>query len=388
MDADLQHPPELLAPCRARRSPDADLVVGEPLLRGGDTGSFSWARAMASRFDLDAARLLFPRRLRRERSDERILPRAARGARSRAAAPARLQDPARDPVRHPGLRVSEVPFSFGERRRSTPRPAIGEGVRSARASTRLRFARFGVVGATGLVVNTRLLAFFTELVGIFYVVAAILATQGSTLWNFCLTELWVFSDRERGAAGVPRGHVLRDEQRGAGAAGAAAHRPDVGSASTTPCERPLSGEPHARALRAGGRVDLGEGGPSAREADPYSYDIHGIVTVTSEVRLPELERFRVGRRSAGPDIRVRLGRIPPTATAPSRRHPLPRGPWAFGFGVEIGVGSGSRRSPRRWSGTRRTFFTRTWSSRSCGGHSRPAATRSFTRRASRTATTP
>ena len=57
------------------------------------------------------------------------------------------------------------------------------------------FGRFGVVGATGLVVNTLLLALFADVAGLYYVMAAILATQGSTLWNFTLTERWVFAGR-------------------------------------------------------------------------------------------------------------------------------------------------------------------------------------------------
>lgn len=60
----------------------------------------------------------------------------------------------------------------------------------------LRFGRFGVVGASGLVVNMLLLAAFAELAGIHYVAAAVLATQGSTAWNLVLTERWVFSGRD------------------------------------------------------------------------------------------------------------------------------------------------------------------------------------------------
>ena len=61
------------------------------------------------------------------------------------------------------------------------------------------------MGATGLVVNTLLLALFADVAGIYYVAAAILATQGSTLWNFCLTERWVFAgrDNERPRAAGP-----------------------------------------------------------------------------------------------------------------------------------------------------------------------------------------
>ena len=60
----------------------------------------------------------------------------------------------------------------------------------------LRFGRFGAVGASGLVVNSVLLAAFAELAGIHYVFAAVLATQGSTAWNLMLTERWVFGGRD------------------------------------------------------------------------------------------------------------------------------------------------------------------------------------------------
>lgn len=41
----------------------------------------------------------------------------------------------------------------------------------------------------------------------------------------------------------------------------------------------------------------------------YAYDIHGILTVVSEVALPELHDFRVSPPIESPDIRVRLGTV-------------------------------------------------------------------------------
>ena len=64
MDADLQHPPELIASLLEQaESSDLDLVVASRYCEDGSTG-FGWARAMASRSTTGAARLLFPRRLR------------------------------------------------------------------------------------------------------------------------------------------------------------------------------------------------------------------------------------------------------------------------------------------------------------------------------------
>lgn len=61
-------------------------------------------------------------------------------------------------------------------------------------------ARFVLVGASGLVVNQLALAAGVE-VGLHYLVGAVLATQCSSLWNFALSERWVF----QGDA-VPRRH--------------------------------------------------------------------------------------------------------------------------------------------------------------------------------------
>ena len=102
-------------------------------------------------------------------------------------------------VRTPELRISEVPFTFGERHAGATKASFREGprflahlwhLRMGQLATRL--GRFGVVGATGLAVNTALLALLVEPRGLNYVLAAILASQGSTLWNFTLTETWVF----------------------------------------------------------------------------------------------------------------------------------------------------------------------------------------------------
>ncbi|GEM_PF-1619385 len=59
-----------------------------------------------------------------------------------------------------------------------------------------RFVRFGLVGFSGLVVNELLLALVVGVAGVNYLVGALLATQGSSLWNFALVELWAFRGRD------------------------------------------------------------------------------------------------------------------------------------------------------------------------------------------------
>jgi dolichol-phosphate mannosyltransferase len=56
----------------------------------------------------------------------------------------------------------------------------------------LTVCRFGLVGASGLLVNQGLLWVWVAGAHGHYVVGAVVATQGSTLWNFFLLERWVF----------------------------------------------------------------------------------------------------------------------------------------------------------------------------------------------------
>lgn len=53
--------------------------------------------------------------------------------------------------------------------------------------------KFGLVGISGLFINTLALLWLGEGVGVHYLVAVIGATQFSTLWNFALTEKLVFT---------------------------------------------------------------------------------------------------------------------------------------------------------------------------------------------------
>jgi glycosyltransferase involved in cell wall biosynthesis len=76
----------------------------------------------------------------------------------------------------------------------------------------------------------------------------------------------------------------------------------------------------------------------------HRYDIHGIVRVESEGKLPELEAFRVNSLSGEADISVRIGALPPHANLPQ---PEVDNPFHvsmryeeignFGFGADIAI---------------------------------------------------
>jgi len=354
LDADLQHPPELIAELFERaEASELDLVVASRYCANGSAGDFGRARALASRSTTATARLLFPRRLRDvtdPMSGFFLVRRDAVALDS--LRPRGFKILLEILIRSPDLRVAEVAFTFGERHAGESKATIREGLRYLSHLTRLRFARFGAVGASGLIVNTVLLATLTDVFGLFYVVSAVLATQGSTLWNFCLTERWVFADREhkRGkstrmamfflmnnAALAVRGPLLVLLTSGLGI-----HYVLSNLIS-------LLGLTLLRFAVADTWI-WAKARPPKLGSGRYAYDVHGIVTLMSDARLPELERFRIGELIGPPDIRVRLGKVRSNPDGPSPDRPSSNGSQSsgaiayregirgLGFGVTIKFG--------------------------------------------------
>jgi dolichol-phosphate mannosyltransferase len=202
MDADLQHPPELVPAMLAQAErTNANIVVASRYREDGDAGSFTRVRATVSRGSSFVAHLLFPRRLH-DVTD----PMSGFFLVNRKVVDLDLLKPNGFKIlleiiaRTPGLHVAEVPFQFGKRHAGESKASLKEGVRFLKLLTGLRlgtgvfqFIRFGLIGVSGLFVNMILLAMLTELLGIFYLMSAVIATQGSTLWNFTLSERWVFT---------------------------------------------------------------------------------------------------------------------------------------------------------------------------------------------------
>lgn len=145
MDADLQHPPELLgALLDEARSSQADLVLASRYCPGGNMGEFSTLRKALSRSSALVARAMFPVRLRGV-SD----PMSGFFLVRRTAIEAR-------PLRPRGFKIlleillcggrlhtSEVAFRFGERHAGESKASVREGARYLRRLIELRARRIG-----------------------------------------------------------------------------------------------------------------------------------------------------------------------------------------------------------------------------------------------------
>jgi glycosyltransferase involved in cell wall biosynthesis len=343
MDADMQHPPRVMAQMldQAGRT-SADIVVATRFSGDGGVGDFGLARRILSRASRASAHVLFPLRLRsisdplsgfflvrREALDvERLRPRGFKIL---------LEILVR--TRH--LRASEVPFVFGERHADESKASLREGLRYLGQLGRLRtgslgvrVASFGLVGASGLVVNSALLAALTELGGVHYLLSAVVATQGSTAWNFWLSDRLVFTGRDRRRGWMQRFVLFAAVNNIA----LALRAPLLLLLTSGFGVHYLVSNAITLVVLFAVRFALADtwiwSGRPHETHRSFDYDIHGILTVQSERALPELERFRVPDRLADPSIRIRIGRV--GAAAGDDRDRMSYREWGrLGFGVHI-----------------------------------------------------
>jgi dolichol-phosphate mannosyltransferase len=198
---------------------------------------------------------------------------------------------------------------------TTPEPNAQEPTRWHRRPRVRRLLRsllspskFASVGILGILVNSAALYVLYERMQVPLLVAAILASQFSTLSNFVLTELWVFRAREMAGSLVWRYLTFNALNL-------------VTQLIRLPTLQVLTevGGVHyqianlvALGLTFGVRYLVADNwiwaGRDRREQvrldGAYQYDVHGIVRITSTVNLPELAAFNVTHR-VEPDILIR-----------------------------------------------------------------------------------
>ena len=203
MDADLQHPPEMIPRLyRQAQKTGADVVMGSRLAPGGDASSLGFTRTVISYAFAWTTRLTFPQRLRKVTDPLTGFFMTRRAAvNPEDLRPDGFKILLEILVSHPQLKVAEVPIQFGYRNAGESKASVSETVKFFRGLFRLRlagnthFVKFLIVGLTGLFVNSLVLWGMAEFAAVHYLVAAVIATQASTLWNFGLTEGWVFGKR-------------------------------------------------------------------------------------------------------------------------------------------------------------------------------------------------
>jgi dolichol-phosphate mannosyltransferase len=402
MDGDLQHPPELVARLVSiGESRRFDLVAGTRYDGPGDSGGLAGGyRKAVSGLANRLTKAVFPRRLARL-SD----PMSGFFAVRLSALDLNTLNPIgfkillELAVRQPRLQIAEVPFVFGTRIAGESKASLREGWKfvrhllrlrllmlrrqvkksSARSSTAARLTRmvaFGAVGATGIVINTAVLWLFSgggHPHG-HYLLAAVVATEASTTWNFIFTEWLVFRGPKPGSrlgrgvrfyalnhlALLPRlpllallvemfhanllvanlitlmllflvRFVIAD-------AAIYATGDDLPEIEKQPMRLSfdLTGIQAKQALEPATDEDAPRPVPRKQQPRPlsatarylpYRYSIDGVVTVGSQVPLKELEYFRAQWLANDVDLSIRIGQVGggPRSRAVMTQHASPPG---------------------------------------------------------------
>jgi putative flippase GtrA len=257
-------------------------------------------------------------------------------------------------VRNPGARVAEVAYEAAPQEVRPATATLRAGTAFLRHLSRLRLHRFvgqlrqapnnpgrqlgrllafGTVGLSGVAVNTVALWLFYSTAGLHHLLAAALATQLSTGWNFLLVEFLVYRGRGNGSAGsraarfflmnnllllgrLPLLQVLLWTGLGLLSANAVT-LVMLFLARFVVSDRVIYG----KGQEPGRDPVLMLVDPAAPNSPPtsarkrsqylkYRYDIAGTVTIGSQIMLPELEFFRAQWvPDADVDIAVRVGDV-------------------------------------------------------------------------------
>jgi glycosyltransferase involved in cell wall biosynthesis len=373
MDADLQHPPEAAAGLAvAALRHDSDIVIGTRYAGAGSTGDglSGPLRSKISGWATRLAKLVFPRRLAMVTD-----PLSGLFAFRRNAIDLDRLNPLGFKilmeilVRHPAARVAEATYRFEPRYAGDSKAGFRQGLLYLRHLARLRRARlagqlrprpvstqarwaallrmvgFGAVGATGIVVNTAALWFGYHTLGINHLLAAALATQCSTTWNFLLIDALVYRGRGQGRflGRATRFYLLNNLLLlgrlpvlqllvvwGVGVLSAnAATLVALFLLRFLISDRVIYGrgaekgrDPvHLLVDLAAPAAQAAQAAPNEAERDgrlsrkrsrylTYRYDVAGVVRIGSQILLPELEFFRAQWTGEDDvDITVRVGDI-------------------------------------------------------------------------------
>lgn len=205
MDADLQHPPEIVPDLIAAGMRDgADLVVGTRYAGGGKRDGLSDGyRKFVSGGSTLVTKLVFRNHLNQV-SDPMSGLFAVRASSLdvEELRPLGFKILLELVVRNRPGRIGEVPYTFQPRHAGESKSSLAEGLRFAKhlailrvGARRARMLAFGAIGVSGLIPNQLALWFLAAVCGVHYLPAAVLANVVAVAWNFALTDAVLYRNR-------------------------------------------------------------------------------------------------------------------------------------------------------------------------------------------------
>ena len=205
MDADLQHPPEVVPDLIAAGMRDgADLVVGTRYRGGGKRDGLSDSyRRIVSGGSTFATKVIFRNSLIQV-SDPMSGLFAVRTSSLQVdeLRPLGYKVLLELVVRNRPGRIVEVPYAFQQRHAGESKSTMAEGLRFGKHLAILRFGAertrmlaFALIGLSGLLPNQLALWLLAPVIGVHYLAAAVLANLIAVGWTFALTDSLLYRDR-------------------------------------------------------------------------------------------------------------------------------------------------------------------------------------------------
>lgn len=341
IDADLQHPPEIIPRLldQANRT-GADIVVASRQADLLGPVGLSRARAFTSQVLTILARMVFPRVLKNVSDPLTGFFLVRRAAIDTAVLqPQGFKILLEILVRHPDMRVTEMHFDFAPRREGQSKADLNEGMRFFRHLTRLRLTvnqhliRFLIVVVLAVVINLASLGALTAAGWTIMGAAAVAGTL--TIAGVLLGETWVFSDRPR--------DPMRRRMAGVLVSGilflTLVYLPVIWLVAVRLGAPTLVAGSAAMVVAGFVYYLLSEQwiwtrGLMMRPRASLYYDIHGLVTVASQIPVNDLAFFQVSGEPDRVDLQVRIDRHGTPSRVPgsiSYDEQLGR----FGFGLTV-----------------------------------------------------
>jgi len=201
MDADLQHPPELLPELYRKVMEGCDIVIASRYVEGGSVTGWGLIRRMISKGSILLAWIFLPkvRGIRDPSSGYFMFRRSVVEEIFGELDPKGFKILLEVLVKGNYSKVCEVPYTFGLRGRGSSK--LGGGVILSYLLHVMELSppivRFAIVGAVGTVVNLTVLWILRYGLRLIHEVASAVAIEVSLLSNFLLNDVWTFRRRRR-----------------------------------------------------------------------------------------------------------------------------------------------------------------------------------------------
>lgn len=206
MDADLQHPPEVIPGLLRAIEGGAEVAVASRYAKGGGCEGWGLTRRVISSVAVLIAHLFLPetRAVHDPMSGFFMFRKPV--VEGVALRPTGYKILLEILARGRYQNLAEVPYRFCTRREGRSKLGVKQQLHylqhvyslMSRRQELLRFAKFCLVGGSGVVVNEGILWLLTDFGGLRYYLSSLFAIEASIISNFVLNDYFTFADRRTG----------------------------------------------------------------------------------------------------------------------------------------------------------------------------------------------